>query len=84
MCTQAATNVQIDVILLTTSSISVLVFCEGKRPKSRLKLSCVMVVPMKALSYPYARTPIDITSAAMYTLQLYYSSVSICTLKRLH
>jgi hypothetical protein len=43
-------NVQIDVMLLVTSLISAFVFWEARSPKSRLKLSCVIVVPMKAES----------------------------------
>ncbi len=40
-------------------------------PKSRRKLFWVMVVPMKAESYPYAKTPIEMIRAMLYTLQLY-------------
>jgi hypothetical protein len=43
-------NVQMDVMLLVTSLISAFVFWEARSPKSRLKLSCVMVVPIKAES----------------------------------
>lgn len=42
--------VQIDVMLLLMLLISAFVFRDGSSPKSRLKLSCVMVVPMKAES----------------------------------
>lgn len=42
-------------------------------PKSLLNEVCVMVVPMNALSYPYAITPIEMMSAEAYTFQLYTS-----------
>ena len=42
-------------------------------PKSLLNEVCVIVVPMKALSYPYAMTPIEMMSAEAYTFQLYTS-----------
>jgi hypothetical protein len=57
--------------LLLTESRSALL--TTSRPKSLLNDSCVMVVPMKALSYPYAITPIDMMSAEAYTFQLYTS-----------
>lgn len=43
-------NIQIEVMLLVTSFFSDVDILLS--PKSRLKLSCVIVVPMKAESYP--------------------------------